>query len=139
MAQRCVVSLNRVGSPHEAAATPRQATHFARSSMPTPVPNATPMPRPSAQQAPSMGMAEALTPLAPSMVARRLETGADAQLARWETGMNLLQQEKEDDVSCPTLDGSPHLEAGAACGKGKGNRLIVSSPSWRQKKEDFMP
>ena len=59
-----------------------------------------------------MGMAEALTPLAPTMVARRMETGADAQLARWEAGMDLLQQEKEEEASCPPIDGTYYTVAG---------------------------
>ena len=88
---------SRVSSPQEAAATPCQATHLIRSNLPTPVPKATPMPRANVQQAPAM--VHVLTPLAPSMVARRQETGAEAQLARWETGMDLLQRDKEDDVS----------------------------------------
>ena len=96
-----VVYGSRVSSQQEAAVTPRQGTHLTRSNLPTPVPKATPMPRANVQQAPVM--VDVLTPLAPSMVARRQEAGAEAQLARWETGMDLLQREKEDDVNLSRL------------------------------------
>lgn len=71
--------------------------------MPTPVPNATPTQRPSMLQALSVAIAQELTPLAPGMEKSFQETGATAQLARWELGMKLLQKDDEVEVNPLTL------------------------------------